>query len=148
MVTPDRFGASVLLLGIEGSDGYVSSDSGVALVSLAELGPLWSGEFAFLWHRPAGFLKPLAYGDRNPVVTEIARMFSQLDGQEAVLSNERFSNRLKERVMLFQKEHKLEADGVIGVRTLLKLNEQLGIDLTAQAARARLETAIQEIRPE
>jgi general secretion pathway protein A len=49
---------------------------------------------------------------------------------------------------LFQKEHKLEADGVIGVRTLLKLNEQLGIDLTAQAARARLETAIQEIRPE
>ncbi len=144
MVTPDRFGASVLLLGMEGADGYVSSDSGVALVSLAELGPLWTGRFFFLWHPPGGFATPLAVGDRSPVVLHIAELFSRLDGQDAVLSKERFSNRLKERVVLFQKQHELEADGVIGVRTLLKLNEQLRIDLTAQAARTHLETTADE----
>lgn len=144
LVTPDRFGASALLLGIEGANGYVASDSGVALVSLAELGPLWTGRFFFLWHPPEGFAAPLASGDRSPVVSQIAESFSRLDGQEAVLSKERFSQRLKERVVLFQKQHELEADGVIGVKTLLKLNEQLGIDLTAQAARTRLETPADE----
>lgn len=145
MVTPDRFGASVLLLGMEGTDGYVSSDSGVALVSLAELGPLWTGEFAYLWHPPKGFVTPVAAGDRTPVVAEIAKMFSQLDGRNEALSTGRFNSRLKERVVLFQKQHQLEADGVIGVRTLLKLNAQLGIDLTAQAARTSLDGSAEKI---
>lgn len=146
MVTPDRFGASVLLLGIEGTDGYVSSDSGVALVSLAELGPLWTGRFTLVWHPPKGFVTPVALGDRSPVIAEIAKMFSRLDGQSEVLSTGRFNARLKERVVLFQKQHELEADGVIGVKTLLKLNEQLGIDLTAQAARMRLDVPVELIQ--
>ncbi|MFK8050198.1 MAG: AAA family ATPase [Halioglobus sp.] len=146
MVTPDRFGASVLLLGIEGTEGYVSSDFGVALVSLAELGPLWTGQFTLVWHPPQGFLTPVALGDRSPVIAEIAKLFSQLDGQSEVLSTGRFSTRLKERVVLFQKQHELEADGVIGVKTLLKLNEQLGIDLTAQAARKRLDGPVEIIQ--
>ena len=38
-----------------------------------------------------------------------------------------------------QRHHNLEDDGVVGVRTLLKLNEQLGIDMTGEMARSRLE---------
>ena len=145
MITPQRFGASVLLLGIAGADGYVSTDTGVALIGLAELGLLWSGRYQFLWHPPKGFKTALAMGDSSPVVVQIAALFARLDGQAETLAKNRFNAALKERVTLFQRQHQLEDDGVVGVRTLLKLNEQLGIDMTTADARTRLEQGADEM---
>ena len=139
MITPERFGASVLLLGISASQAWVSADKGVESVALAGLGPLWTGRYNLLWRPPPGFKSPVALGDRSPVVAEIASLFAQLDGQESALARNQFNDALNERVIIFQRQHKLAADGVVGQRTLLKLNEQLGIDLTAAKARARLE---------
>jgi general secretion pathway protein A len=145
MVTPQRFGASVLLLGIVGSNCYLYSDAGVELIALAELGSLWSGRYYFLWHPPKGFESPVALGDISPVVAEIAALFAQLDGREASLAENLFNEALKTRVTLFQRQHQLEDDGVVGIRTLLKLNEQLGIDLTANRARDQLEQSPPEV---
>ena len=114
-------------------------------VGLAELGPLWSGDFTILWHPPEAYTSPLALGDDGPVVGEIARLFARLDGQATALANTRFNDALKQRVILFQRQHQLEDDGVVGLKTLLKLNEQLGIDLTADAARLQLDVAAAEV---
>jgi general secretion pathway protein A len=138
MVTPGRFSASVLLLAITGPRGYVASEQGVELVELSTLGPLWSGRYYFFWHPPEGFTAALAIGDSSPVVEKIAALFAQLDSQETRLAKNAFNKALKERVVLFQRRHNLEDDGVVGVRTLLKLNEQLGIDMTGEMARSRL----------
>ena len=54
------------------------------------------------------------------------------------LAGNRFSPALATRVRLFQREHALEDDAVVGLQTLLKLNEALDIDPTATAARALL----------
>jgi general secretion pathway protein A len=145
MVTPARFGASVLILGIENADAYVFTDSGLLLVGLGELGALWSGYYNFLWRPPADFQSPLTMGDNDPVVARVSNMFARLDGQSSALSANQFNAALKERVVLFQRQHGLEDDGVVGVQTLLKLNEQLGIDPTAASARALLEQAAQEV---
>jgi general secretion pathway protein A len=141
MITPERFLASVLLLGVEGRSAWVLTDKGVAEVGLAELGPLWSGSYRFLWHPPGGFDRPLAVGDVSPVVVQVAGLFAQLDGQQEALAGQRFSPALQQRVRLFQREHGLEDDGLVGMQTLLKLNERLGIDLTAALARSRLQAA-------
>ena len=61
------------------------------------------------------------------------------------LAENQFNAALKERVTLFQRQHQLEDDGVVGVRTLLKLNEQLGIDMTRAEARVRLEQETGEV---
>lgn len=139
MVTSGRFSASAILLGVAGSRGYVASGQGVELVELSQLGPLWSGRYSFLWQPPEGFTVPLAVGDNSIVVEKVAALFAQLDGQETGLARNAFNAALKERVVLFQRQYKLEDDGVVGVRTLLKLNEQLGIDMTADKARTRLQ---------
>ena len=139
MVTASRFSASVILFGVTGTRGYVASGQGVELVELSQLGPLWSGRYSFLWHPPEGFSAPLAIGDTSPVVEKIAALFARLDEQETGLTKNAFNAALKERVMLFQRQYNLEDDGVVGVRTLLKLNEQLGIDMTAEKARMRLQ---------
>jgi general secretion pathway protein A len=138
-ITPERFSAEALLLGIEGARAWVWTEAGVAQVSLAELAPYWTGRYRFLWHPPQGFTKPLAVGDDSPVVAAVALLFAQLDKQPQPLAGTRFNRALEQRVRMFQKQHALIDDGLVGVQTLLKLNEQLGVDVTAQQARMQLQ---------
>lgn len=139
MVTPERFAASVVLLGINERSAWVWNGAEVQSVELLTLAPLWSGRYLFLWHPPGGFERPLALGDTSPVVAQIAALFARLDGQSQSLSGNRFSLSLQQRVRLFQQEHLLEDDGVVGVQTLLRLNTALGIDPPAAMARATLQ---------
>lgn len=141
MITPERFLASALLLGVDGRSAWVLTDQGVSAIGLAELGPLWTGSYRFLWHPPEGFERPLAAGDASPVVAQVAVLFARLDGQQQALTGQRFNAALQQRVRLFQREQGLEDDGLVGMQTLLKLNEQLGIDVTAGQARSRLQDA-------
>ena len=134
MVSPERFSASVLLLGIEARTAKVLSADGPILVDLAELGPLWNGGYQFLWHPPAGFASPLAMGANSEAVAEVAQLFAQLDQQDKPLAGMRFNAALKQRVVLFQQRYGLEDDGMVGLKTLLKLNELLAIDISNVAA--------------
>ncbi|MEH6592067.1 MAG: AAA family ATPase [Halioglobus sp.] len=145
LVTPQRFAASVLLLGITGGDGYLLADNKVVSIKLADFGHMWSGDYAFLWHPPRGFERPLAQGDSGPVVAEVARLFAQLDQQEQPLAQQKFNTDLTQRVKIFQRQFLLEDDGVVGLKTLFKLNEQLGIDLTNTDARAQLQQHQKEV---
>lgn len=138
VVTPERFSAEVLLLGMEGRSAWVWTGEEVAAVELAELAPLWSGAYRFLWHPPAGFQQPLARGDEGETVASVAALFARLDEQPVPLAGKVFNANLEHRVSLFQRQHGLVDDGVVGVQTLLKLNEQLGIDPSAARARAQL----------
>lgn len=140
MVTPERFAAEVLLLGVSGRDAWVLTDRGVFRMSLAVLGPMWGGRYRFLWQPPEGFTQPLALGDDSEVVAAVAQLFARLDDQEQPLTARLFTPGLQQRVRLFQRQHGLDDDGVVGMQTLLKLNQQLGIDETAVEVRARLET--------
>jgi general secretion pathway protein A len=145
MVTPERFAAAALILGIENRRVWVASPSGVVEVELAELGPLWTGNYQLLWHPPAGFERPLARGDRSEAVAAVAGLFAQLDGRQQTLTGEEFNAALEQRVRLFQRQHGLKDDGVVGLRTLLVLNEQLGVDLTAAVARQQLAQSAREL---
>jgi general secretion pathway protein A len=145
MVTPERFSAAVLLLGLDGRSAWVLTDQGVSQIDLAELGPLWTGLYRFLWHPPQGFERPLGLGDDSAVVEQVAGLFARLDGQQLALSDRRFNAALQQRVRLFQREHNLDDDGVVGVQTLLRLNEQLGIDATAARARSQLQDRLSEM---
>lgn len=140
-ITPERFTAEVLLLGISEGSAWVLVQGSVAKVSLVELAPFWTGRYRFLWHPPSGFERPLSVGDDSDVVAEIAHLFAKLDQQALPLAERRFTRGLQQRVRLFQQQNGLVDDGVVGVQTLLKLNEQLGIDITAAQARQLLQVA-------
>jgi general secretion pathway protein A len=75
----------------------------------------------------------------------VAELFARLDDQPRALTDDTFNRALQQRVRLFQREQGLEDDGVVGVQTLLKLNERLGIDITAADARARLQAESDEV---
>lgn len=142
MVTPERFSASVLLLGIQGRSARVFDSNGVSEVPLAELGPGWRGTYRFLWRPPGGFSGPLILGQRSKTVAEVASLFARLDGQEKSLTGDTFNSALKQRVVLFQRQYGLEDDGVVGMKTLLKLNELLGVDVSNEQAVSLLQPGV------
>jgi general secretion pathway protein A len=139
MITPERFSASTLLLGVQGRSATVFTREGLVVVDLAMLGDKWTGSYRFLWQSPKGFSGPLAVGVSNATVSEVAQLFAQLDGQEEALASSVFNSALQRRVILFQQKYALEDDGVVGVQTLLKLNELLGIDANNSRAKALLQ---------
>jgi general secretion pathway protein A len=141
MITPQRFSAEVLLLGMDEPMAWVLVEDAVVSVPLAELAPYWTGRYRLLWHPPVGFEKSLVLGDNSAVVALVAQLFARLDGQPTPLTGRRFNRALEQRVRLFQQQNALVDDGVAGVQTLLKLNEQLAIDVTAAQAREQLQAA-------
>jgi len=143
-ITPERFSAEVLLLGMVGPTAWVLTEEGVAQISLAVLAPYWTGRYRFLWHVPEGFENSLMLGQESDVVATVAQLFARLDGQAEPLAGRRFNRALQQRVRLFQQDQLLVDDGMVGLQTLFKLNEQLGIDVTAAQARQWLQDATSE----
>lgn len=141
-ISPERFSAEVLLLGMTGPNAWVLTEQGVAQVNLAELAPFWTGRYRFLWRVPQGYEGDLSMGQEDAAVASVARWFAKLDGQPEPLADHLFNRVLQERVRLFQREHGLIDDGMVGLQTLLKLNDQLGIHVTAEQARQWFQLAV------
>ena len=121
-----------MIASLKGANAEVLFDGETSSHSLIELGQYWTGEYAFVWQGPDSFTKPFAKGDSGDVVRWLAQRFAQLDGQEDSLAGEQFNEALSQRVILFQEQQGLDDDGIVGVKTLLKLNETLGLALTLE----------------
>ncbi|MDC0362995.1 AAA family ATPase [Halioglobus sp.] len=139
VITQDRFSAGVMILGITDTTAWALSRNGVIEVQLADLATYWTGRYRFLWRVPKGFQSSLSLGQEGDVVTRVAALFARLDGQLEPLAVERFNFALQQRVRLFQREQELADDGVVGLQTLLRLNAELGVDVSAAEAREWLQ---------
>jgi general secretion pathway protein A len=128
ITTPGRHTAYVTLVGMRENDALIRVKGGVERVPLAELGRLWTGEMVFIWRRPPSFKETVGLGSRGPLVTWVAEQFATLDQQGAPLAREHFNAQLQQRVKLFQRAHSLNDDGLVGMQTLLRLNEALGLE--------------------
>ena len=125
LVSPSKMLSFAVLLGVDGQQAILVYDQRITRMSLEQLGQLWSGQFVFIWQPPPAYTQQFALGDRSPVVQWMAARFAELDGQQKLLSGEKFNAALAERVKIFQRQNDLADDGVVGLMTLLKLNEQL-----------------------
>jgi general secretion pathway protein A len=122
LVSPARFMMYAVLVGVDGDAGILLVGDRRHRVSLAQLGPLWRGNFELMWQPPREYAGPVSRGDRGPMVLWLAQTFASLDGQSQPLAEEEFNAALDARVRLFQRQFKLRDDGVVGIKTLLRLN--------------------------
>lgn len=128
ITTPGRHTGYVTVVGVKESDAWVRVDGELRQVPLVELGRLWTGEMVFVWRRPEAFKEAIGLGSRGPLVSWVAEQFAALDQQGAPLAREHFNAQLQKRVKLFQRSQNLNDDGFVGMQTLLKLNEALGVE--------------------
>jgi len=126
LLTAARFSAAAVLVGRSGEQAVLLRDGRRLTFPLARLGPMWRGDYTILWRPPEAYTAPFGRGARAPVVAWLAREFAALDGQGQPLAGEEFNVALDSRVRMFQRQHELRDDGVVGLRTLLKLNAVRG----------------------
>jgi general secretion pathway protein A len=108
-------------------EDQVTLDLGKQRVNVpkGELDPLWSGSYIVLWRPPQLSSEYLKQGSIGPDVHWLSGMLERIDGQSAgqlvAPSQAQFDWQLTERVMNFQREMGLVADGIVGRQTLIKL---------------------------
>ena len=120
------------LIKLQDNKAHLSHGDTSEEFALMNLGEHWDGEFTFIWQAPESYTKPIARGDKAELVGWLAAKLAELDGQDQSLATQEFNRPLRERLKLFQREHQLTVDGIAGVRTLLKLNEALGLAHTLE----------------
>ncbi|TEW53905.1 AAA family ATPase [Psychromonas sp. RZ22] len=93
-------------------------------VSEAWLIKYWNGGITLLWRTPFEVTKPLSFGEKGNDVAWLNMQLNTLYGLPEN-NNDRFDWKLKEKVIKFQYENNLVADGIVGKRTLISLTQQL-----------------------
>ncbi|MEP6160582.1 MAG: AAA family ATPase [Halieaceae bacterium] len=136
LVTPSRFISYAVLIGIESEIGLVLHEGVQHRVPLTELGPMWRGEFQLFWQPPVDYAGPISLGARGPMVAWLAREFARLDEQSQPLAEDEFNAALEARVRLFQRQFNLLDDGVVGLKTLLRLNAARGLGVPLMGSTA------------
>lgn len=125
MVAPDGRRVALLLRSMDiDATALVELSGEVLRVPVAELDAHWHGEFALLWRSPVGS-EALRIGARGEDVRWLRDLLDRLQPQAGAppsAARDLFDAALAERVRLFQRQHALEPDGVVGAMTLLHLN--------------------------
>lgn len=82
----------------------------------------WDGEFELMWYPPRGFSGVLKQGERGPMVEWLSQSLAMLNGGLAGQSSV-FDGELAQQVRSFQRQNLLEADGVVGEQTMMRLSQ-------------------------
>ncbi|WP_101758623.1 ExeA family protein [Oceanicoccus sp. KOV_DT_Chl] len=130
LITAEKLQAFAVVLAIKDSEATLVYQQTITTVPLSVLGPLWTGDFLFFWQTSEDYRSPFAKDYTGPMVRWLAEKFSELDQQPTLLAEQVFNEALSQRVKIFQQQYQLQADGVVGLKTLLKLNELLAVEPT------------------
>ncbi len=129
LATADGRQHQVVLRGVS-PDGDALLEIGTTrlTVGLGELMPLWFGDFLLIWKPAFGSGRIMSEGAQGTDVAALRSSLSEVLGtpldspQPAV-----FDASLREAVRTFQRQQRLEPDGVAGARTMIALNSNLGL---------------------
>ncbi len=111
-----------------GGDAEVIVGTRRLTVGLGELMPLWLGDFLLVWRPAFGSGRVLSEGTQGADVAALRLALSEaldlplISPQPAI-----FDADLKQAVVLFQRQQRLEPDGVAGARTMIALNSVLAL---------------------
>jgi len=117
------------------SIGGVSVEHPVATVTA-----LWLGQFDMLWAPPNGRDVALVPGSIDPNVVWLRESLASIDDGYAAepLDSDEYDAELEQRVRDFQRDHRLDVDGLAGRQTQIIINSLLAADDTPRLTTARL----------
>jgi general secretion pathway protein A len=123
LVSPGGRRVPVLLQEIRGSHALLQVDGRPVDVPLETMERHWFGEYRLLWKTPPGGSAVLRPGDRSSDVQWLREKLKQATGLASIAPDPLFYDEgLKTLVQEFQRSRELSADGVVGARTFIHLN--------------------------
>ncbi|MEW8506979.1 MAG: AAA family ATPase [Candidatus Thiodiazotropha sp.] len=92
--------------------------------SRKEIDQLWSGSYIVLWRPPKLSSESLSIGQVGKDVAWLISMLDRIEGTESSFNplRAKFDIETQRRVMRFQRDQGLLADGIVGKQTMIQLN--------------------------
>jgi general secretion pathway protein A len=94
---------------------------------VSTLSDYWFGQFILVWRSATGVDQPVVPGMQHENVRWLRQSLAALnsDYQPDDMESAYFDDELKAQVMAFQRQHRLEADGLAGQKTQVIINSLL-----------------------
>ena len=130
----------VVLTAINGAMVELSIGGVAVMHTLDEVTDMWFGEFLLLWRPPNGSSEALGPGSSGPGVAWLRRSLATIDVryQTAPQTPDVFDEDLADKVRLFQRDNRLDVDGLAGHQTQIIINTLLNPDSTPRLNIPRL----------
>ncbi len=126
----------ITLLALTESDAHAQLNNKEVQFTRSALSNLWSGQYTVLWKRPPVYHGDIVLGTVGPEIRFLSKKLGELQkdpdlAQGILMYDELF----REKVKAFQVSMGLKPDGIVGVRTWMKLNAESGLAVPLLAKR-------------
>lgn len=108
--------------------------------AIADVTEAWFGNFMLLWRPPTGAATSLGPGSRGSDVLWLRNSLAAIDGRYASSEpqSDTFNDELEQIVRTFQREHRIDVDGLVGQQTQIIINSLLAVEGTPRLSASRL----------
>jgi general secretion pathway protein A len=95
---------------------------------LDDISDMWFGQYLLVWRPPNGRNDVIRPGMRDPNVLWLRQSLAAIDSdfRPQNLNSELFDDELQQKLMEFQRAHRLRIDGIAGEQTQILINSLLG----------------------
>ena len=130
----------VVLTGIEGQRIQLSIGGVAVSHPAAAVSDLWFGEYMLLWRPPNGTSQSLGPGTRGPNVLWLRQSLAAIDPRYATRApdSDIYDADLQQQVRAFQRDNRLDVDGLAGRQTQIIINSLLAPDSAPRLTIPRL----------
>ena len=130
----------VVLTAMQGDRAELSI-AGVSVTHpVSSVTDMWFGQYALLWKPPIGRAFALGPGSSGRNVVWLRESLSAIDERYRAepLNSDEFDANLEQRVRDFQRDNRLDVDGLVGRQTQIIINSFLAADGTPRLTTSRL----------
>lgn len=122
-----------MLKSLQGTKATIMIGDKVQDFGLGELSTVWTGQYILLWQAPEGYQGDIKLGDSGDAVYWLSQSLNWLNQNDGN-PQDVFDQRLKSALISFQSQRDIEADGIAGMQTILKMNAEtiVGIPMLTQ----------------
>ncbi|HET7834072.1 MAG TPA: AAA family ATPase [Gallionella sp.] len=110
----------VTLMALDSSTAILAIAGTERRVAMADLTRLWSGQYLLIWKEPPGFRDGIKPNQRGPGVAWVRHTLSLIDGGPGE-GADLFDEALTQRVRVFQSNEGIQALGMVGPQTAIRL---------------------------
>jgi len=131
---------NVVLTAIEGETVQLSIGGVDVAHPIDAVSDMWFGQYMLLWRPPNGVSESLGPGSRGPGVVWLRQSLAAIDERYQTLAadSDVFDDDLQEQVRAFQRDHRLDVDGLAGHQTQIIINTLLAPENTPRLTIPRL----------
>ncbi|MGI9309612.1 MAG: AAA family ATPase [Gammaproteobacteria bacterium] len=126
----------VVLANMDEQNGMLYLGDELYRVRLNEIADIWFGEYLLLWRPQSGAFRALYPGMSDPTVKWLRQSLVKIQHREIdPIDSEYYDKELVDRVEEFQRENRLNVDGLVGQRTQITINSSINKDSVPRLAK-------------